>query len=181
MSDVRFFVRLIWLAILCVFGWLLTFVLTEKWWAFPILLVGLVVVAIRRAREKQGRIAMLAAEADRARQEADEAQAIADRMAEEGHAAQNEAEQARQRMETRAAWRGFLSPNSPLRLWQLLPAELRCVGIERVDVGLNLRFCLVYQAGNVACRRTVDAVQRRGQGVRGLLHARQHGRAVTPE
>jgi hypothetical protein len=110
-SDVRFFVRLIWLAILCVFGWLVTFVLTEKWWAFPILLVGLVVVAIHRAREKQVRIAMLAAEADRARQEADEAQAIADRLAEEARIANAEAQRTRQRIETRAAIEGFVSPN----------------------------------------------------------------------
>ena len=71
---------MIWLAILCAFGWLVTFVLTGKWFVFPILFVGLVVVAIHRAREKQRRIAVLAADAEQARQEADEAQAIADRL-----------------------------------------------------------------------------------------------------
>ena len=49
-----FFGQMIWLAILCAFGWLVTFVLTGKWFVFPILLVGLVVVAIHRAQEKQG-------------------------------------------------------------------------------------------------------------------------------
>ena len=33
MSDVRFFARVIWSATLCAFGWLVTFVLTGKWWA----------------------------------------------------------------------------------------------------------------------------------------------------
>jgi uncharacterized membrane protein len=82
-SGPRFFGHMIWLAILCAFGWFVTFVLTGKWFVFPILFVGLVVVAIHRARERQRRIAVLAAEADRARREADEVQAIADRLAEE--------------------------------------------------------------------------------------------------
>ena len=106
MSGLRFFGQMIWLAILCAFGWLVTFVLTGKWFVFPILLVGLVVVAIHRAQEKQGRIAMLAAEADRARREADEAHAIAERLD-----ALAEAEEAQQRMETRALIRGFVNPN----------------------------------------------------------------------
>jgi hypothetical protein len=66
-SGLRFFGQMIWLAILCAFGWLVTFALSGQWWVFPVLFVGLVVVAIHRAREKQGRIAILAAEADGAR------------------------------------------------------------------------------------------------------------------
>ena len=89
----------------------MTFVLTGKWFAFPILFVGLVVVAIHRAREKQRRIAVLAADAERARREAGEAQAIADRLAEEARVANEEAERARQRMDARAALMEFINPN----------------------------------------------------------------------
>jgi uncharacterized membrane protein len=103
-SDVRFFVRLIWLAILCAFGWLVTFVLTRKWFVFPILFVGLVVVAIHRAREEQRRIAVLAADAEQARQEAEEAQA-------EAHRLDALAETEAARMETRSALMWFVNPN----------------------------------------------------------------------
>ncbi len=104
MSGLRFFGQMIWLAILCAFGWLVTFVLTGKWFVFPILFVGLVVVAIHRAREKQRRIAVLAADAEQARQEADEAQAIADRL-------DTLAEAEAARMETRRALMRFVNPN----------------------------------------------------------------------
>jgi hypothetical protein len=54
---------------------------------------------------------MLAAEADRACREAEEAQAIADRLAEEARVANAEAQRARQRMETRAVIEGVVNPN----------------------------------------------------------------------
>jgi small-conductance mechanosensitive channel len=98
--------QMIRLAILCAFGWLVTFVLTGKWFVFPILFVGLVVVAIHRAREKQRRIAVLAADAAQSRQEAEEAQAEAHQLD-----ALAEAAEARRGMETRSAFMWFVNPN----------------------------------------------------------------------
>jgi hypothetical protein len=66
---------------------------------------------IYKAIEQGRRIERLRAAAVQARQEADEKQAIADRMAEEEYTAWQEAHRARARMETRAVMRGFINPN----------------------------------------------------------------------
>jgi hypothetical protein len=102
MRDLQFFVKAIWFLILCAFMWFLTMAVTGQWWVFPILFVGLCVYAVHDVRKKQRRIAYLAAEAKRARNIADEKQAIADQLAEEARAINEQAERATARLDLEA-------------------------------------------------------------------------------
>jgi hypothetical protein len=68
-------------------------------------------LGIYKALKEAKRVEALRVAAERAWQEYAAKQAIADRVAEEEYAAWQEAHLARERMESRAAMRGFINPN----------------------------------------------------------------------
>jgi hypothetical protein len=83
-------------------------------WALGLGVVAVVAVwgvGIYKAIEQGRQIERLRVEMEQARQHAGEAQAEADRLAEEARVAHAEAERARQRMDARAALMEFVNPN----------------------------------------------------------------------